>query len=106
MSGTGSFTRCPATSSSLSARPAADSRAGTGKVDSPPLHLEYGFLSERVTAMVPLRPVISVREIPPCCALLRPGLPSIRSLVSDQPCAGEPRILQYLQQGVFGCFFP
>ncbi len=56
--------------------------------------------------MVQLRPVIAVRELPPCCTLLRAELPSIRSLISDKPREEEANILEYLQQGVVGCFFP
>jgi len=56
--------------------------------------------------MIVLRPVISVREIPPNTARLRSQLPSIRSLVSEKPHYEEAKILQYLQQGVFGCFYP
>jgi hypothetical protein len=56
--------------------------------------------------MIVLRPVISVREIPPNTARLRSHLSSISSLVSEQPHREESKILQYLQQGVFGCFYP
>jgi hypothetical protein len=56
--------------------------------------------------MFVLRPVISVREIPPNTARIRSHLPSIRTLVSQQPHDEETRLLQYLQQGVFGCFYP
>jgi hypothetical protein len=56
--------------------------------------------------MIILRPVISVREIPPNCASSRSQFPSLRSLVSEQPRGDEAKILQYLQQGVFGCFYP
>ncbi len=56
--------------------------------------------------MIVLRPVISVREIPPNTAKLRSRLPSICSLVSEHPHHDEARILRYLQQGVFGCFYP
>ncbi len=57
-------------------------------------------------ALIRLRPVIDVREIPASYASSRSAFPSIRSLVSDQPCEDEAKILQYLQQGVFGCFYP
>src|SRR5438874_2384074 len=56
--------------------------------------------------MIVLRPVILVREIPPNTAKLRSQLPSIRSLISEQPHCDEAKILQYLQQGVFGCYYP
>jgi hypothetical protein len=56
--------------------------------------------------MIRLRPVISVREIPPAYAKSRAGLPSMASLVSESPSADEPKLLRYLQCGVFGCFFP
>jgi hypothetical protein len=56
--------------------------------------------------MAVLRPVISVREIPPNYAKLRSQLPGIRSLISEAPQRDEAKILQYLQHGVFGCFYP
>jgi hypothetical protein len=56
--------------------------------------------------MIQLKPVISVRELPPNRALSRSHLPSIRSLVSAQAHLEESNVLQYLQQGVFGCFYP
>jgi hypothetical protein len=56
--------------------------------------------------MIHLRPVISVREIPPIAAKLRAALPSIRSLVRHSPNEDEENCVRYLQQGVFGCWFP
>ncbi len=56
--------------------------------------------------LIRLRPVLAVREIPSSCASSRSMFPSLRSFVSDQPHEDEARILQYLQQGVFGCFYP
>ncbi len=53
-----------------------------------------------------LRPVIKVRDIPPNCASSRAALPTLRSLVPAQPHRDEAKILQYLQQGVAGCFYP
>ena len=56
--------------------------------------------------MIMLRAVISVKEIPPNCAKLRSKLPGIRSLISERPNRDEAKLLQYLQQGVVGCFYP
>ncbi len=56
--------------------------------------------------MIDLRPVISVREIPPNAAQVRAALPTMRSLISDFPHADEAQLLHYLQQGVFGSWYP
>ena len=47
-----------------------------------------------------LKPLILVRELPPCCSGQRPFLPSIHELVSTTPHPREAQILSYLSQGV------
>ena len=56
--------------------------------------------------LIPLRAVVDVRELPPNRARASAHLPSIRSLVSEHPHPEEAAVLRYLQQGVFGCFYP
>jgi hypothetical protein len=56
--------------------------------------------------MIRLKTVIAVRELPPNCSSSRTRLPTIRSLVCEQAHDEESTILRYLQQGVFGCFYP
>ena len=56
--------------------------------------------------MIHLRPVISVREIPPNASKMRASLPSIRDLISASPNEEEERILGYLRQGLFGSWYP
>jgi len=52
------------------------------------------------TAMKSLRPVITVREIPPACSQARADLPSLQTYVSSTPSHGEALVLEYLCQGV------
>ena len=56
--------------------------------------------------MIHLRSVIAVREIPPNASRIRCRLPSIAALVSDSRNEEETHILRYLQQGVFGAWYP
>ena len=56
--------------------------------------------------MKKLKPVISVRELPPCRSSLRQHLPSIRDLIGGAPNEQEQQLIQYLLQGVIcGVYF-
>src|SRR4051812_20735415 len=50
--------------------------------------------------MIPLQPVLSVRELPPACAKLRSHLPSLRDFICSTPGPRESEALSYLRQGV------
>lgn len=50
--------------------------------------------------VIQLKPIIDVREIPPCASRSRQGLPSVRTLVRESAAPDEGTILNYLRQGV------
>jgi hypothetical protein len=50
--------------------------------------------------VIQLKPIIDVREIPPCASRLRHSLPSIRSLARESAAPDEAKVLDYLRQGV------
>lgn len=56
--------------------------------------------------MVVLKPVISVREIPPAFRIKREFLPSIHDYVSNTSHSDENRMLSYLKQGVVCGVYP
>jgi hypothetical protein len=50
--------------------------------------------------VIQLKPIIDVREIPPCASRLRQALPSIRTLIRESAAPDEAKVLDYLRQGV------
>ena len=50
--------------------------------------------------MATLKPVLSVREVPPAAFQLQQGLPSIRDFMGSEPRSFESELLDYLQQGI------
>ena len=53
-----------------------------------------------VAAVIELKPILDVREIPPCASKLRQALPSLLALVREVAAPVEPKVLDYLRQGM------
>ena len=56
--------------------------------------------------MKALKPVLSVRELPPNTSRLRQSLPSIKEYLGERPDNEEDQIIGYLSHGEIACIYP